>query len=358
MPHATEVAPGVFQVKVPIPRNALGFTLTYLLKGPSGHILIDTGVPLTKARDVLLPALKEMMDPSDLETVLVTHSHRDHSGLVSEVKSWAPDATVVMHAADWKDMSQDHHGGQARFSPEHARRRFAKWLRINGFPPDLLEEAGNWGHRKKTKDGGELDDDQENPWAEDKDILPMQKPDVLVHGGERISNGKFTLDVLHTPGHSPGHICFYEADRRIMFTGDHVLPGITPNVSFRPGSGKSPLEDYLNSLARVEKYDVALVCPAHERIFDDLPKRVREMNQHHQARLDAALRGIREGARTAYQIAERIPWDVGTWDKMDVGLRRAALGEALSHLELLVVQGKVRETKGEDEVIRFELVDG
>ena len=69
--------------------------------------------------------------------------------------------------------------------------------------------------------------------------VPAQ-PDVLLNGDETIASGIFNLKVIWTPGHSPGHICLYEPVHKILFSGDHVLPVITPNISLTPHSDRQP----------------------------------------------------------------------------------------------------------------------
>ncbi len=94
--------------------------------------------------------------------------------------------------------------------------------------------------------------------------------------------------------------------------------------------------------------DVDLVLPAHEHHFTDLKGRVAELHQHHAARLDA-VRNAADGApRTAYEVASGVPWDVGGWDEMDEFLRRAAVGETLSHLEHLSRKGTAQRIREED----------
>lgn len=140
-----------------------------------------------------------------------------------------------------------------------------------------------------------------------------------------------------------------------MFTGDHVLPVITSNVSIRPGSLDSPLESYVASLDKIANKKVDIVCPAHEEVFYDLKGRITALHQHHDKRLDAVADAVGDTSKTGYEIAESVPWDVGTWAEMDAGLRRAALGETLAHLEVLVRQGRVQEL-GDMNPIRFALI--
>ena len=95
-------------------------------------------------------------------------------------------------------------------------------------------------------------------------------PDVLLEDGARPEVPGWDLTAIWTPGHSPGHLCFYEARHELMLSGDHVLPRITPNIPFHPQAGANPLGDFLTSLDKLEPYEVEEVLPAHEYRFFDL----------------------------------------------------------------------------------------
>ena len=73
-------------------------------------------------------------------------------------------------------------------------------------------------------------------------------PDVLLEDGDKPEVPGWDISAIWTPGHSPGHLCFWEAGNRLMLSGDHVLPRITPNIPFHPQAGADPLGEYLQSL--------------------------------------------------------------------------------------------------------------
>ena len=131
-----------------------------------------------------------------------------------------------------------------------------------------------------------------------------------------------------------------------MLSGDHVLPRITPNISFHPQAGLDPLSDFLASLDKLEAYDAAEVLPAHEHRFVGLPGRLEQLRQHHGARFAEVLAAIAAGVTTAWAIAARMHWS-RSWDQIQGFMRRAAVGEALAHLCALEGQGLVREVGGE-----------
>ena len=164
------------------------------------------------------------------------------------------------------------------------------------------------------------------------------------------------LTAIWTPGHSPGHLCFYVPSLELMLTGDHVLPRITPNVSAHPQSGDNPLGDFLASLDKVAAYDPSgtlLALPAHEHRFVGLSARTTELRAHHQQRFSEITTALSDGIDTAWEIASRMSWS-RSWSGLDHFMRRAALGEAMAHLLAMRADGLVRDVDGVP--VRWELI--
>ena len=213
------------------------------------------------------------------------------------------------------------------------------WFTMNGVPADMIAAV-------------------RAPIAGFRKPIPAV-PDVLLNGGETIPSGKFNLQVIWTPGHSPGHICLYEPTQKILFSGDHVLPVITPNISLTPGATNNPLGDFINSLLTVKKLDVDLVLPAHENIFRNLPKRVDEIIRHHEVRNAEILKAMNHQEMTAYQIAELVTWmpEQGGIKYADLKpvAQLAAVSETLAHLKAMSVDKKVTsETR--DNVVYYKYI--
>ena len=179
-----------------------------------------------------------------------------------------------------------------------------------------------------------------------KFVIPTS-PEIKLKAGEKISIAPFEFKVFLTPGHSPGHVCLYEPKRKLLFSGDHVLPEITPNVGLHPQSGGNPLGDFINSLKVLMELEVSLVFPGHGPVFSGLRQRIEELLYHHEQRKSAISEVIQDEMKTAYEIAEKIPWmtdiaatsfqDLSPWDK------RLAVMETLAHLQLMVSEDGVRK---------------
>ena len=327
---ATEVRSGLFQLKVPIPNNPLGWVLPYLVPGDDGYTLIDSGWNTPDAFDALEEELRAAGVTFDrIKRLIVTHVHPDHYGLAGRIKE-ACGAEVIMHQRE-----QDFIRSRYR-EPEQLLERMAAWLIENGVPRD------------------EMQDLQQSSMPARSFVVPAE-PDSVLWGGETLDFGLFKFEVYWTPGHSPGHLCFYEREKRIILTGDHVLPTITPNVSLHPQQMGNPLGDYLASLRRLEPLEVDDVLPAHEYAFTDLQGRLAEIVHHHELRLDEMLGIIGDGGATAYEVAAGVVWTTGTFDTFSHWMRRAAISETLAHLEYAVQEGRLRLTR-ENGVARYELV--
>jgi glyoxylase-like metal-dependent hydrolase (beta-lactamase superfamily II) len=174
-------------------------------------------------------------------------------------------------------------------------------------------------------------------------------PEVVLQGGEIIHQGSFQFEVVWTPGHSPGHVCLLERSKKILISGDHVLPATFPNVGLHSQSGPDPLPNYLRSLRAIENLDVDLVLPAHEHVFSGLKPRIQELLQHHEERKKAIIAALSEGPQTAYEVSLKIPWIVNgltmPFERLQALDRRLAVMSAMAHLEPLYTEGTAAKTR-------------
>ena len=166
-------------------------------------------------------------------------------------------------------------------------------------------------------------------------------PDRLIEDGDIADLPGWSLRAVHTPGHTPGHLCFAEERTGLFFAGDHVLPRITPNISTISGGAPDPLRDYLESLAAVGTTEPAEVLPAHEWRFRGLKSRTDELAAHHEHRLDELRNAIGANAgSTAWQLAGHLTWS-RPWDQYERGMRIFAVTETDAHLRLLASRGDI-----------------
>ena len=174
---------------------------------------------------------------------------------------------------------------------------------------------------------------------------------VTVGHGDVLEYGNYAFQVIDARGHTPGLLVLYEPVNKILFSADLILGDITPNVARWPNV-KDSLGDFLNSLAAVEKMDVALTLPSHRSLVPDTNKRIHELYAHHEKRLNEVRELLKKGPQQAYDVAAQMTWDMrGTWEEFPVPQKWFACGEALSHLDRLVVLGEAKEVPQGDKIV-------
>ena len=311
---------GVHQIKTPGPGGASWPTNVYIIEGGDGHIMVDSGWDSQESLWALQEGLKAaFFKLRDIKKVVITHVHPDHYGLSTKIKQICG-AQVAIHRIEAGFISPRYNDFADLI------KKTEELLRQNGVPQDelpQLKEASLWMHKYVTPD----------------------PPEVMLEDGDTISNDSFEFEVLWTPGHSPGHICLHERERKFILTGDHVLYETTPHVGLNPLSGDNPLGDYISSLKKLESLKVHFILPGHGPVFNALGLRIDKILQHHEDRKRAIMKSLRNGLQTAYAIAQQIPWIVngGSTDFRDLSVwdKRMAITETLAHLKLLVEEDRV-----------------
>jgi glyoxylase-like metal-dependent hydrolase (beta-lactamase superfamily II) len=165
-------------------------------------------------------------------------------------------------------------------------------------------------------------------------------PIVAVPEGHCFDLGGVRLHTICTPGHTPGHMCLYIEEDGILFTGDHVLFDITPNITDWKDVEDS-LGAYMDSLLKIRFMEVKRALPAH-REGGDFASRVDELIRHHEARLEEALDIVSKAdGQTCYEIASKMMWRISCndWSAFPPAQKFFAVGEARSHLQRLAIQG-------------------
>jgi glyoxylase-like metal-dependent hydrolase (beta-lactamase superfamily II) len=186
----------------------------------------------------------------------------------------------------------------------------------------------------------------------------MTPPDRLLDDGDDLDLPGWDLRIIWTPGHSPGHICLYSDSRRLLFSGDHILPQISPNISFLSHRISNPLGDYLASLSKIESFECDEVLPGHKWRFTGLSERIAELRNHHTTRLNEICLALSNAdGLTCWQIALRLSWS-RSLDSSSSFVQRAASGETLAHLALLEDEGRVRRTRGRPAMFHLRQVRG
>lgn len=329
---AERVGPGLWSIQVPIPWSPLGYTLAYLIESAAGPVLIDVGWDHPDSWQALVAGLDAAGTAvADLYGVLVTHYHRDHLGLAARVRE-SSGAWVALHPADTAVLRR-FRDDQASANAEQRLEQSLAALQTAGAPPDEIAVLRAQASRP--------------PWP------ALLLPDREVADGALADVPGRTLRALWTPGHSPGHTCFYLERERLLLSGDHLLPGITPHIGLADGEDADPLADFLASLERLTALDVAEVLPAHEHRFTAHADRAQEIVAHHQARLAEVEFALVPAGATLWEVAAQMEWNQ-PWSEMSAGSHRMALSEAAAHLRYLERRQRVTVLRP-DGPVRYEL---
>lgn len=311
MTVGTAVAPGVRLIALPLPL-ALRVINAYLIEGPGGWALVDTGLHTEEAERALRSTLAESgLELDDVTRAFVTHVHPDHIGMAGTLERAG--AEIVMHGPE-----ADH----ARELWSHGTELIdaaSVWFGRHGMPPDVDDQmrAAWLGIGRRVDPLGR--------------IAQVADGDVIELAGRRVR-------IIWTPGHTDFHACVFDEDEGTLFAGDHVLPHITSNISLYPWSREDPLGDFLGALRAVRALPAKRVLPAHGDPFDDLGARVDELLEHHEVRLEKVMGIVRGRERDAYAICRDL-FPV----LRNAHEERFALAETLAHLRYLERRGKVSE---------------
>jgi len=315
-----EVFPGIRWLKLPITMQDAGIANinTYLIEDKKGFTIVDPGWNTDEAFSTLHNALiKSGHNFQSIKQIVITHVHPDHYGMAGRIRELSG-ATIAMHHIE-KDFIEPRYVKMDQLLYQTDR-----FMLANGVPEDEMTEL-----RDASLDVINY-------------VVPAQ-PDIALHNGDTITAGVFKFQVIWTPGHSSGHICLYDAEKKLLIAGDHILPRITPNVSVNPQSIENPLGRYLQSLEEIKRLDIDLTLPGHDEPFHNLNIRINEIAHHHFIRNLEILEVIAFSPQSAYQIAKKITWgaNAGSWERLPPFHKRMAVFETLAHLEMMAADSRV-----------------
>jgi glyoxylase-like metal-dependent hydrolase (beta-lactamase superfamily II) len=324
-PGTYRCAPGVHRIPLPLPEDGLRAVNVYVIADADGFTLVDSGWALTVAEEQLTAGLAALgAGLGDVRRFLVTHAHRDHYTLGVELRRRFG-ARVLLGAGEKPALDEINRPGRREGGAEHLER-----LRRAG-AAELAAQVAAVVRPSMALSMWEPPDE----WLDDGAIVTV--------GAEDDRAAARTLTAVATPGHTRGHLVFADPEHDLLFSGDHVLPTITPSIGFEPVAPPSPLSDFLASLQLLRDRPDAAMLPAHGPVGRRVHERVDELLAHHAQRLDATLAGLAEGRTTAAEVAETLPWTRRgrALAELDPFNRMLAVLETDVHLAVLVERGLV-----------------
>ncbi len=315
----TEVAAGVFELRLPIPFED-GLVNVFVFTDGKEADLLDCGMNSDESLEAIHRAL-EHLGVKRLRRLMVTHIHPDHDGAAGSLAGGDGLADLYIHRLEVPLVHPRY------VELEHLVEEVRHYLLVNGVPADEAEVLSN-SQRALSQ------------------VVKTADPSVQLDGAETVQMGTRHLRVEWTPGHSPGHICLYEAADGLLFAGDHILPELSPNIGLHPQSTPDPLHEYLEGLRRMASREPNLVLPAHGRPFSQIAQRVDALVSHHQRRLDQIVEILGRHEKSGWQVA------LDLWGPRDnLYEKRLALQEGLAHLQALAVEGQVGKTVTPESVL-------
>lgn len=301
---------GLQRVTIPLPFR-LDHVHCLVGEGENGIVVMDTGLHNEQTKEIWEEALRKQ----EISDIILTHVHPDHTGYAGSLQAQT-NARVHMSEKDAKVMNR---------------------IWSKDALPSLEEDYNKFAlPRKLTNKITELTEG----------FQPFVTPFPAIHSylqeGDSVQIGKETYEVIATPGHADGLLCFYQKDQQVLLSTDHILPKITPNIAYWFYGEANPLRSYELSLQKIKQLDLAYAIPSHGEPFEDVHGRIDEIWAHHEERLSEMLSYMKDSL-TVYDMCQKV-----FTKELSVYDLQFAVGETMAHMEYLRYAGKCER----------ELVDG
>jgi glyoxylase-like metal-dependent hydrolase (beta-lactamase superfamily II) len=332
--EVAEVVDGVVRMALPLGIHGVPTVSAYLLRGDGADTLVDCGIaagvdggdPGPDGTAAIAAALGVAGSSLDrLERLVVTHAHIDHFGLAGEVVRRSG-GELWMHRRTDLDLAK-------YAEPDEAIDRRMLMLADHGlYGPELTESSEGL-----------------------RDWLPVMpsvgSPSRLLDGGEQFAAGGRTWEIVHTPGHSPGHVCLWNAAERLLCSGDHLLQVVSPPVTFERGFEPDPMGSYLESLDRVRDLAPELVLPGHGTPFRDGARRAEAIAAGKRRRLSQVRELVADRPRTVAELTV----DLFGAAQLSGSQRHFVTAEILAYLAYHEARRGVRRTRRPDGVFLWSV---
>jgi glyoxylase-like metal-dependent hydrolase (beta-lactamase superfamily II) len=319
------VQPGLLWLRMPLPMTLDHINL-YLLEDDAGWWIVDTGLRGQQTQRHWERVFAEQLGGKPVIGLICTHCHPDHIGQAG----WLSER---WKAPLWMTQGEYYAG---HFFTGGGLSRGPQWEAIDFFRRAGAGDDFLLNFRHRTRGFTKL-------------VEPMPRSYHRVRNGDAFTIGGSRWEAVVGHGHSPEHLCLLNRERKLLFSGDQVIPVITPNVSvlaIEPDA--NPMRDWLASHERfLELPGDVLVLPAHNTPFRGLHERLRHLIAHHEDHLAA----LEEACLRPSTAAELLPAIFRR--KLDAEQTGLALGECIAHLNLLLARGRIAREAGADGLLRY-----
>ncbi|MGV8056539.1 MAG: MBL fold metallo-hydrolase [Smithellaceae bacterium] len=311
----TEISDNFYRITLPMPFR-LRHVHAYALVAGRDVALFDTGMTMPGVYEKLEADLKSIgLSVEAIRDIYLTHVHHDHCGLAGLLQE---KSKARLHLSEIAN-SVHKHFQQADYLTAQARFFYTK----HGMPPGEIEAIVE-----------EIEDICS--------LLPQFSVNSFLQENEIRHFGKRSFEVIFTPGHAPGHVCFFFREEGLLLAGDHILPYIAPSLS--PDICDEifqPLQSYLESLYTIEKLPVNTIHPGHGNSLTNIDERIREIRTHHTLKKQILLKSIGAYPQTTYAICGKMAGTTAAnrddWEKF------MALNETYIYLQELNREGTIKE---------------
>ena len=288
-------------------------------------------------KKIFFTALKEInLSINEIDYCIISHIHLDHISLVHVLKQKNPNLKILMHDITHELLRWETNDDNLKDLEQEARKTANQLVRYG-----ISEEQGKRIVQFFTY------------WPK---FLQYQKPDIIIHDGDIIFD---ELEIIWTPGHSFGHVCVFDKNKKFLFSGDHILSRITPHIGnfiipnkmaekYKNYNFNNILKHYLTSLDKIDNLNPKIIFPAHQEIIYNPHERILKIKEHHQNRLNEISKVIKNNPLTAYRISQ-----IHFGEDLDEMNSFMALSEVLGHLIYLEAEDKVKTVEKNGKILYY-----